>query len=139
MSEEKKKKVSISIDPVLWDEAGVKIPNRSAFIEEQLELYLANDLSEEKEVLELIDEKNAELSVLEGKLCKLREARLKKVKDVDIFDAPMVSINRLHSKLGHVGKNQIKMFAKNNDVPYDALLQYVVDLGLNIVNFAEVI
>ena len=139
MSDVKKKKVSISIDADLWDEAGVKIPNRSAFIEEQLELYLANDLSEEKEVLELIDEKNAELSILEGKLCKLREARLKKVKDVDIFENPMVSINRVHSKLGHVGKNQIKMFAKRNEVPYDALLQHVEGLGFNIVNFAEVI
>lgn len=135
---DKKKKVSISVDADLWNEAGEKIPNRSAFIEEQLELYLSNDLSEEKEVLELIDEKNAELSILEGKLCKLREARLSKVKDVNIFDAPMVSINRIHGKLGEIGKNQIKRFAKSNDVPYDALLEYVVGCGLNVVNYCEV-
>ena len=135
---EKKKKVSISIDANLWDEAGEKIPNRSAFIEEQLELYLANDLSEEKEVLDLIDEKNTELSILEGKLCKLREARLSKVKSINIFEAPMVSINRIHDKLGMIGRNQIKRFAKGNEVPYDALLEHVLEEGLNVVNYCEV-
>ena len=133
-----KKKVSISIDPDVWDEAKAKLPNRSEFIQTQIELYLGNDLSEEREILRLIEEKNAELSVLEGKLCKLREARLSRVVELDIFEAPMKSLSRLHSNLGMVGKNQIKTFAKKNDVPYDALLEHVMGEGFNVVNYAEV-
>lgn len=137
-SKTNKKKVSISIDPDIWEDAKIKLGNCSQFIESQLEMYLGNDLSEEREVLKLIEEKNAELSVLEGKLCKLREARLSKVDDMNIFEAPMVSIRRIHGNLGHVGKNQIKRFANQNDVPYDALLEHVVSEGLRVVNFAEV-
>lgn len=135
-SKNNKKKVSISIDPDIWEDAKIKLGNCSNFIENQLEMYLGNDLSEEREVIKLIEEKNAELSVLEGKLCKLREARLSKV-EMNIFEAPMVSINRIHVNLGHVGKNQIKRFASRNEVPYDALLEYVIKEGLNVVNFAE--
>lgn len=137
-SKSNKKKVSISIDPDIWEDAKIKLGNCSNFIESQLEMYLSNDLSEEREVLKLIEEKNAELSVLEGKLCKLREARLSKVDEMNIFEAPMVSINRIHGNLGHIGKNQIKRFASRNEVPYDALLEYVINEGLNVVNFAEV-
>lgn len=137
-SKSNKKKVSISIDPDIWEDAKIKLGNCSNFIESQLEMYLSNDLSEEREVLKLIEEKNAELSVLEGKLCKLREARLSKVDEMNIFEAPMVSINRIHGNLGYVGKNQIKRFASRNEVPYDALLDHVVNEGLNVVNFAEV-
>lgn len=137
-SKSNKKKVSISIDPDIWEDAKIKLGNCSNFIESQLEMYLGNDLSEEREVLKLIEEKNAELSVLEGKLCKLREARLSKVDEMNIFEAPMVSINRIHGNLGHIGKNQIKRFASRNEVPYDALLEHVINDGLNVVNFAEV-
>lgn len=137
-SKSNKKKVSISIDPDIWEDAKIKLGNCSNFIESQLEMYLSNDLSEEREVLKLIEEKNAELSVLEGKLCKLREARLSKVDEMNIFEAPMVSINRIHGNLGYIGKNQIKRFASRNEVPYDALLDHVVNEGLNVVNFAEV-
>lgn len=137
-SKNNKKKVSISIDPDIWEDAKIKLGNCSNFIESQLEMYLGNDLSEEREVLKLIEEKNAELSVLEGKLCKLREARLSKVDEMNIFEAPMVSINRIHGNLGYIGKNQIKRFASRNEVPYDALLEYVINEGLNVVNFAEV-
>lgn len=138
MSDVPKKKVSISIDPEIWENAKLKLDNCSAFIEEQLDVYLSNDLTEERELLKLIEEKNAELSILEGKLCKLREARLSKVNDMDIFEAPMVSLNRLHSGLGCIGKNQIKIFANKNNVPYDALLDHVISSGLNVVNYAEV-
>lgn len=137
-SKSNKKKVSISIDPDIWEDAKIKLGNCSNFIESQLEMYLSNDLSEEREVLKLIEEKNAELSVLEGKLCKLREARLSKVDEMNIFEAPMISINRIHGNLGYVGKNQIKRFASRNEVPYDALLEHVINEGLNVVNFAEV-
>lgn len=137
-SKSNKKKVSISIDPDIWEDARSKLGNCSNFIESQLEMYLGNDLSEEREVLKLIEEKNAELSVLEGKLCKLREARLSKVDEMNIFEAPMISINRIHVNLGYVGKNQIKRFASRNEVPYDALLEHVINEGLNVVNFAEV-
>ena len=116
-----KKKVSISIDPNVWAEAKLKLGNCSAFIEEQLNTYLRNDLSEERELLKLIEEKNAELSILEGKLCKLREARLTKINQLDIFEAPMISLNRLHDGLGHVFQshyrsdfNQMKFFKTLN-------------------------
>lgn len=138
----KKRKVGITIDPEIWDEAGLKIPNRSEFIEDQFRIYLGIDNTEERELISLIEDKNAELSVLEGKLCKLREKRLGGIddldSDLDLFSAPMVSLGRLHEGMGFVGKNQIKRFAKKHDVPYDALLEHVVNEGFVVKEFGEV-
>ena len=54
------------------------------------------------------------------------------------FENAMVTINRLHDRLGCVGRNQIRNVAKRCDVPSNELEKHVVDQGLTVVNFKEV-
>lgn len=133
----KKKKVSISIDENIWEDAKVRISNRSKFIEECLSSFLYGDMSEEKEIITEMEELNSKLEALQGKLCALRESRKKSEENEELFEAPMISINRLHDRLGCIGKNQIKKFAKIHQVSYGALLKYVERNGLNITEFME--
>ncbi|MBQ6219662.1 MAG: hypothetical protein IJH63_00950 [Methanobrevibacter sp.] len=136
-AESTKKKVSISIDSEVWEDAGKKIPNRSEFIEKILKYYLDNVCMDEQLIIKNIGKLNAELSVLETRLLNIRKNRLSKIDEKDIFEAPMVTINRLHEGLGEIGKNQIEKFAKQYDVSYDELLEHIESLDYNIVNYAE--
>lgn len=133
-----KKSVCITIDEEVWESAGVKLESRSDFCENQLRLFLELNNDEEDELLQQIQDKRDEINVLEDKLCAYRKERLNKAQDSFVLDDGMVSINRIHGKLGYVGKNQIKMIAKRNGVPFDLLLEHCRVSGLNIVNFAEV-
>ena len=128
----------ISIDDDVWEKAGEKLENRSAFIEHQLRLVVDSSHEEEDELLKIIGEKREEINVLEDKLCSYRKKRLKKSQEGQLFDTAMVSINRLHNNLGAVGKNQIKNIARRNHIPYDLLLSHCYEQELNIVNFMEV-
>ena len=119
-----KKSVCITVDEEIWEAAGEKLDSRSDFCESQLKLFLELNTDAEDEILQQIQDKRDEINVLEDKLC--------------VLDGSMVSINRLHGNLGHVGKNQIKRIAKSNGVPFDLLLEHCRVSGLNVVNFAEV-
>lgn len=133
-----KKSVCITVDEEVWESAGEKLDSRSDFCENQLRLFLELDNDAEDELLQQIQDKRDEINVLEDRLCAFRKERLTRVQDSLVFDGAMVSINRVHEKLGSVGKNQIKRFAKSNGVPFDLLLEHCRVSGLNIVNFAEV-
>ena len=132
-----KKSVCITVESEIWDEAGIKLASRSEFCENQLRLFLDLNNDAEDKLLQQIQEKRDEINVLEDKLCTYRKERLTKAQDSFILDGPMESLNRIHSKLGEVGKNQIKKFAKKNSIPYDLLLEHCKESELNIVNFAE--
>lgn len=133
-----KKNVCITVDEEVWEEAGAKLESRSDFCENQLRLFLELNNDDEDELLQQIQDKRDEINVLEDKLCAFRKERLSKAQDSLILEAPMVSINRIHDKLGQIGKNQIKMLAKNNGVPFDLLLEHCRVSGLNIVKYGEV-
>lgn len=133
-----KKSVSITVDSEIWEEAGEKLASRSEFCENQLKLFLELNIDEEDEILQQIQDKRDEINVLEDQLCARRKARLDKAKSSFIFDDAMVSINRINERLGHVGKNQIKNFARKNGVPFDLLLEHCRQSDLNIVKYAEV-
>jgi hypothetical protein len=133
-----KKNVTISIDEEVWQLASKKLDNgRSGFIEDQLKRVIGLEDDHERELLKLISEKQDELNVLESKLCKVREKRLKKSKENNILDDAMVSINRIQERLGVVGVNQIKMIAKQNDVSFDVLYDNCVSSEMDLVNFME--
>lgn len=133
-----KKSVSITVDSEIWEAAGEKLASRSEFCENQLKLYLELTIDEEDEILQQIQDKRDEINVLEDKLCARRKARLDRAQSSFIFDDAMVSINRINERLGKVGKNQIKNFARKNCVPFDLLLEHCKQSDLNIVKFAEV-
>jgi len=132
-----KKTVNITIDEHIWDLARDILGNRSAWIEKQLRIAL-NEEDDETKIMKKIQKKENEINVLKDKLCKLRERKANQLKVVGLFDKSMISINRMHSKLGAIGKNQIRRIAKVNDVPSVELINYCEEKGLNIVEYLEV-
>ena len=133
-----KKTVTITIDENIWELAKDKLPcSRSEFFENQIKLYLDIDDPEAK-IVEKISKKENEINVLKDKLCTIRREKQLKLEASDVFDDAMITINRLHDKLGCVGRNQIRTVARRCDVPSNELEKHIVSVGLTVVNFMEV-
>jgi len=65
----------ISIDPLIWEMAGEKLPtNRSKFIENTLRTYLNIEDTEGK-ILQDITKTKEKLNALENKLCDVRQRK----------------------------------------------------------------
>lgn len=133
-----KKSVTITVDENIWELAKDKLPcSRSEFFENQLRLYLDIEDPEAK-IVEKISKKENEINVLKDKLCTIRREKQLRLEASNVFDNAMVTINRLHDRLGCVGRNQIRNIAKRCDVPSNELEKHVADQGLTVVNFMEV-
>lgn len=130
--------ILVEINSDLYEKASKKVDNISDYIEQQLRLLVNDDFSEEFDVLLELSEKMDEIRELETRLVNLRNNRIGNVVNTPVFDECMIVIKRIHNNLDMIGKNQIKSIAKRNNVPYDALLEYVKDCGFNIVNYTGV-
>lgn len=62
---------------------------------------------------------------------------MKKEKAVNVYDNALNAIHHIHERLGCVGKNQIKNISKHQQVPFEGLIDCVINEGLNLVNYAE--
>lgn len=133
-----KKSVTITVDENIWELAKDKLPcSRSEFFENQLRLYLDIEDPEAK-IVEKISKKENEINVLKDKLCTIRREKQLRLEASNVFENAMVTINRLHDRLGCVGRNQIRNIAKRCDVPSNELEKHVVNQGFTVVNFMEV-
>lgn len=133
-----KKTVTLTIDAVVWEQAKEKLPcGRSEYIEEQLRKGIGLSDDKEVELRKKIAKHQDEINVLESQLCKIREERLKKEKAINVYDNALNAIHRIHERLGCVGKNQIKNISKQQQVPFEGLIDCVINEGLNLVNYAE--
>lgn len=133
-----KKTVTLTIDAVVWEQAKEKLPcGRSEYIEEQLRKGIGLSDDKEVELRKKIAKHQDEINVLESQLCKIREERLKKEKAINVYDNALNAIRRIHERLGCVGKNQIKNISKQQQVPFEGLIDCVINEGLNLVNYAE--
>ena len=130
--------ILVELNSELYEKASQKVDNVSDYIEQQLRLLIDDDFTDEYDVLVELSEKMEEIKELEARLTNLRKHRMRKVTNTDMFDECMVVITRIHDNLDMIGKNQIKSIAKRNNVPYDALLEYVKKNGYNIVNYTGV-
>lgn len=133
-----KKTVALTIDSMIWEQAKEKLPQgRSEFVEEQLRKAIGLSDDKETELRKKIAKHQDEINVLESQLCKIREERLKKEKAINVYDNALNAIRRIHERLGCVGKNQIKNISKQQQVPFEGLIDCVINEGLNLVNYAE--
>ena len=106
-----KKSVTITVDENIWELAKDKLPcSRSEFFENQLRLYLDIEDPEAK-IVEKISKKENEINVLKDKLCTIRREKQLRLEASNVFENAMVTINRLHDRLGCVGRNQIRNVA----------------------------
>ena len=123
---------------MIWEQAKEKLPQgRSEFVEEQLRKAIGLSDDKETELRKKIAKHQDEINVLESQLCKIREERLKKEKAINVYDNALNAIRRIHERLGCVGKNQIKNISKQQQVPFEGLIDCVINEGLNLVNYAE--
>ena len=128
--------VTITIDKEVYEQAQKTLEDIDDYIELRLREYLRDPFSDEVKILGLIQEKYTELTVLEDRLVEARKYRLSEITDESIYDKVMPSIQRIHDHHGYIGKNQIKKFAKRENIPYDSLLRHIRECGLEVMNYS---
>ena len=128
----------ISIDPLIWEMAGEKLPtNRSKFIENTLRTYLNIEDTEGK-ILQDITKTKEKLNALENKLCDVRQRKKEKTALGQNMNKALDTIDRLYShQQERIGRNQVRKIAKTNDIPSLDLEDYLIDAGYNLKNFFD--
>ena len=131
-------RVNLTVDPNLWQLAKDKLPcSRSEFFENQLKLFLGIE-DNESEILKDIQLRENEINALKDKLCHIRKEKQLELESNRSMEKAMVSLNRIHEKLGHIGENQIRNMAHVHKVDFDDLKKKCEENCMNIVNFAEI-
>ena len=132
-----KGKHSVSIDDNIWELAKDQLDiSMSAFFF----LLLRSYLGEEDELSKLLRREaklQNELDVVQAKICQLRDKRKKQLKQEHVLDKPMITVNRIHNKMGYIGRNQLRKIAHQNDIPPNILIEHCEKQKLNLRNFGE--
>lgn len=102
-----------------------------SFIEYCLSLYISSDDNYAKTFKKGCKLYN-ELDKIKQKLYEIE----KKNDEEDYTDA-LVTINRIHDKLGYIGKNQIRKVAHNYDLNPKNLIEYLSKNDYTITNFGD--
>ena len=130
-----KKQRCINISDDVWLRLTEEVNgSNSATIEHLLRLYL-DEGDEEAELMKLAEKQQRELDITLAKLCDIREKKRKRKKQDSLYDAPLVTINRIYDKLGFVGKNQIIQIAKQHNLDEDLLIDKCVKSNIKVVKF----
>lgn len=105
------------------------------FIEYSLSLYLSKDTNDE--YARLFSKACKLYNDLENVKKKLNKLANTESDEVDYTEC-IETINRIHDKLGYVGRNQIRKIAKNNNVSPVRLMDYVEASGVyDVRNFGD--
>lgn len=126
MSEmEQKKKVNITIDPVVWKQARILGFNRSAICEEALRTRCGMG-NQEEQLAERVKKLTGELSIAKRELQTLQDANAfieetdkKSESDIDFI---METCRRWHERFGHVGINKITELCNRRQVDINLIL-----------------
>ena len=131
-------RVNLTVDPNLWQLAKDKLPcSRSEFFENQLKMFLGIE-DDESEIIKDIQTKENEINALRDKLCHVRKSKQLKLESNKSMEKAMASLNRMHERLGVIGKNQISYIAGSNKLEFYRLKDECEKKGMNIVPFSEV-
>lgn len=130
----KKKSVSITIDPDLWEMAGEKLhAGRSQFIEKQLRLAMGMEESEEAKLMKEAAKLQDKLNVVQARICEIRERKRKEKQREKDLKGIKETLDRFKEVRGFVAVNQLKSLARNQDIDYDILTNLCEDMDLKIV------
>lgn len=129
---------SITVDNTIWELAQDKIDiSLSLFIENTLKIYLGQD-DELGKLMKKEAELQREIDAIQSKICQLRDKQRKESEKQYLFDKPMLTVNRIHDRLGYVGENQLRKIANQNDLPPQQLIDYCKQQdNITIERFAE--
>jgi hypothetical protein len=122
---EKKKKVNITIDEVVWKQAKILGFNRSAICEEALRTRCGMG-NQEEQLAERVKKLTGELSIAKRELQTLQDANAfieetdkKSESDIDFI---METCRRWNERLGHVGINKIAELCNRRQVDINLIL-----------------
>lgn len=134
-----KKNVTLTIDSHLWELSKNKLDcSRSEFFEEQLKKAIGLADDEETLLRKKIVEHQNEINVLESKLCKIREQKMKKSEEeLDISNINEI-LQRIKQNIGIIGENQLKHISKANNIPLPIIIDLATKMDIEIRKNFEV-
>ena len=56
-------------------------------------------------------------------------------KNNESYNKAMVTVERIHSNLGHIGKDKLRKIAVDNDISGADLINHTISLGYTVTNF----
>lgn len=131
-----KEAVTVNINKELYLQAKSNLEmSVDDFIEYSLSLYLSKDTNDEyARVFRQACKLYNDLENVKKKLHKLGDTSMTETDYSECIE----TINRIHTKLGYIGRNQIRKIAKNNNVSPVGLLDYVEASGVyDVRNFGD--
>jgi hypothetical protein len=118
-------KTEIEIDKELYYNSIDKLDmTLSEFVEYSLNMLIYNDDKYSK-LFQKGCKSYKELLNFRNKLYSLEEKNKKNKSNKENYDMAMISIQRMHDKLGYIGKNQIREIANRNDLNHNDLMNYI--------------
>lgn len=117
-------KKTIMIDEQLWlavkDELNISL---GEFVEQSLRLFTGED-TEMSSLMKKGAKLQSELNQIQGRMYKLMNKNKENRHNQELFDNAMNTIQRIHDKLGYIGKNQLRKIANQNEINADDLIRY---------------
>lgn len=112
------------IDEQLWlavkDELNISL---GEFVEQSLRLFTGED-TEMSSLMKKGTKLQSELNQIQGRMYKLMNKNKENRHNQELFDNAMDTIQRIHDKLGYIGKNQLRKIANQNEINADDLIRY---------------
>lgn len=130
-----KKKIGISIDCDLYEQAKLKYPKISTRINELLAMDLYGSDEKDKLINELHELKLREKSITK-RICELEKEEVKMEQSNSNRDTVLEWVTDVYSRNGFVPLNKLEMECKRNHVDFDEMKNYLESEEIATVNFA---
>lgn len=129
-----KKKIGISIDCDLYEQAKLKYPKISTRINELLAMDLYGSDEKDKLINELHDLKLREKSITK-RICELEKEEVKMEQSRSNKDAVLEWVTEVYSRKGVVPLNKLEMECNRSHVNFDEIKNYLESEEIATVNY----
>ena len=129
-----KKKIGISIDCDLYEQAKLKYPKISTRINELLAMDLYGSDEKDKLINELHDLKLREKSITK-RICELEKEEVKMKQSRSNKDAVLEWVTEVYSRKGVVPLNKLEMECNRSHVNFDEIKNYLESEEIATVNY----
>ena len=129
-----KKKIGISIDCDLYEQAKLKYPKISTRINELLAMDLYGSDEKDKLINEVHDLKLREKSITK-RICELEKEEVKMEQSRSNKDAVLEWVTEVYSRKGVVPLNKLEMECNRSHVNFDEIKNYLESEEIATVNY----
>ena len=132
-----KQEIKVKIDEDLYSQSKEKLKmSFSEFVEYCISLYINADDQYSQIFKNACDSYNKYLRYRE-KLHKLEKNNFTNENNLTEFKQAIDTMNRIHDKIGYIGKNQIRNIATRNDLNPNTLIHYAEEHEYDVRNFGD--